>query len=382
MSSRSSAWPLAGIWAALIVYASLHPFAGWRWPAVLDTAGWTALVWPPMPHYSSPFDLGSNYLGYLPIGLLLAIGFLRADWRPWLAGLSALLLAGLLSWSMETLQHLLPRRYPSRIDLAMNSAGAGTGALLALAAARLGWLRHWQQLRDQWFVPHGTAGLALLLSWPVGLLFPPPLPLALGQGLGRLMEAITDTLADSTLAIWLPLPTPHGQLAPLLELISTTLGALAPCFVAYIMSRRPRHRIVLMLGSLGLGLVATTLSTALNFSPEYALAWLTPPTRPALATALVLGVAMAWLPRRAVAAIGLLAINSLIALVSQIAPDPYFADSLQGWEQGRFIRFHGLAQWVGWLWPFAAMTFLLAHLIDVPAPARRADTPRTPTIDP
>ena len=33
--------------------------------------------------------------------------------------------------------------------------------------------------------------------------------------------------------------------------------------------------------------------------------------------------------------------------------------TLQNWEQGRFIRFHGLIQWLGWLWPFA----LLAHLV-------------------
>ena len=41
--------------------------------------------------------------------------------------------------------------------------------------------------------------------------------------------------------------------------------------------------------------------------------------------------------------------------------DPYFADSLQGWEQGRFIRFHGVARWIGWLWPYAAMAWLLAR---------------------
>jgi len=35
---------------------------------------------------------------------------------------------------------------------------------------------------------------------------------------------------------------------------------------------------------------------------------------------------------------------------------------LQAWEQGRFVRFHGLSQWLGWLWPFAAMTWLLARL--------------------
>ena len=36
--------------------------------------------------------------------------------------------------------------------------------------------------------------------------------------------------------------------------------------------------------------------------------------------------------------------------------------TLQGWEQGRFVRFHGLAQWVGWLWPYAAMAWLLGRL--------------------
>jgi hypothetical protein len=51
--------------------------------------------------------------------------------------------------------------------------------------------------------------------------------------------------------------------------------------------------------------------------------------------------------------------TTLIVLVNQIGADPYFALSLQGWEQGHFIRFHGLAQWVGWLWPWAALAFLL-----------------------
>ena len=31
-------------------------------------------------------------------------------------------------------------------------------------------------------------------------------------------------------------------------------------------------------------------------------------------------------------------------------------------EQGRFIRFHGLAQWLGWLWPYAAVVYLIQHL--------------------
>ncbi len=57
---RSSAWPLAGVWLALIVYASLHPFTGWRWPQHLSLPQWLALLWLPQPP-SSRFDLISNY---------------------------------------------------------------------------------------------------------------------------------------------------------------------------------------------------------------------------------------------------------------------------------------------------------------------------------
>jgi hypothetical protein len=49
-------------------------------------------------------------------------------------------------------------------------------------------------------------------------------------------------------------------------------------------------------------------------------------------------------------------------LVAQAPIDPYYAESLQAWEQGRFIRFHGAAQWVGWLWPYVALVYLLLRV--------------------
>ena len=60
--------------------------------------------------------------------------------------------------------------------------------------------------------------------------------------------------------------------------------------------------------------------------------------------------------------LGLVVLTALVMLVAQAPADPYYAASLQGWEQGRFIRFHGVAQWVGWLWPYVAMAWLLARL--------------------
>ena len=58
----------------------------------------------------------------------------------------------------------------------------------------------------------------------------------------------------------------------------------------------------------------------------------------------------------------------LLALVVQLfvlnsAPaNPYFAQTLQTWEQGRFIRFHGVVQWLGWLWPFVAVAYVMGRI--------------------
>ena len=50
------------------------------------------------------------------------------------------------------------------------------------------------------------------------------------------------------------------------------------------------------------------------------------------------------------------------ALVNLAPMDVYFDQNLQTWEQGRFIRFHGLAQWLSWLWPYALMVDVMRRL--------------------
>jgi VanZ family protein len=360
-STRSSAWPLAWVWIVLITYASLHPFTGWRWPPHPNWVADLTRLWLPAPH-SSPFDLIANFGGYLPLGLLTTLGWMRSGERPLAALSRALLLASAVSLMMELTQTLLPLRAPSRIDWATNSLGALTGAALVVVAARLGGLTRWQRWRDQWFVPHGAVGLALLLSWPVALLFPPPLPFGLGQALGLLGDALSEFLADSDYADWLPSRDPQAHLAPASELLVVTLGALAPCFVGFEMLRRFGQRLILLGVALASGWLASTLSTALNFAPEHALAWISAPVGPGLVLSALLGVVLAALPHRGLAALGLMALTCQIVLVNQLGADPYFALSLQAWEQGHFIRFHGLAQWLGWVWPYAALTFLLSRV--------------------
>jgi hypothetical protein len=67
-------------------------------------------------------------------------------------------------------------------------------------------------------------------------------------------------------------------------------------------------------------------------------------------------------PSHVAATLGLMALTALAVLVAQVDSDPYFALSLQAWEQGRFIRFNGLAQWIGWLWPYATLAWLFTRL--------------------
>jgi len=65
---------------------------------------------------------------------------------------------------------------------------------------------------------------------------------------------------------------------------------------------------------------------------------------------------------RSSAALLLLALGVYLSLLNQAPESPYFAQTLQAWEQGRFIRFHGLAQWLGWLWPYVTLLFVLLQL--------------------
>jgi VanZ family protein len=360
---RSSASPLALAWAALVLYASLFPFSGWRWPPGQSLGALLLLPWPP---WFDVFDVWANLLGYLPLGALLLIAARRSGIAPVRALLLALLAPSLLSYATEVAQACLPGRHPSLKDWTLNTLGAFAGALVGAALHRLRWIDRWQTVRERWFVRQSAGALALLALWPIGLLFPAPVPLGLGQVGERLREVLVDSLADVPWAdgVYLMLVSPPAQqrLWPFAEGLATALGLLAPCLVAFSVVAPGWRRVVLAAGALGLAALAMTLSTLLNFGPQHALAWLTPVALPALTAATALATLLAPIGRRVAAGLGLVVLTGLVMLVAQAPADPYFAQSLQSWEQGRFVRFHGLAQWIGWLWPYGAMTWLLTRL--------------------
>jgi hypothetical protein len=113
------------------------------------------------------------------------------------------------------------------------------------------------------------------------------------------------------------------------------------------------------------------LSTALNFGPQHALAWQTPAAWQGMLIGFALACLLTWMPSRSAAVVGVATVVAMVSLGSRAPTDPYFAVSLAAWEQGRFIRFHGAAQWLGWLWPYLALVYLALRAVGRAGPGSR-----------
>lgn len=348
---QTSAWPLSQLCVALIVYASLYPFDPWRDQGI---APW-AFLSAPWPKYWVGFDVAANVVGYAPLGFFLALSAMRSGWRGRVVWGSTLA-AALLSVSLESLQSYLPSRVPSLADFLLNTMGAWMGAFTASALEQLGLLHRWSQFRERWFVRDAYMGLVLLAVWPVALLFPLSVPLGLGQVWERVEDALTSAFEATPFENWIPL---RGfELEPLLpgaEVLCVLLGLLIPCLLGFGLVKQIWQRMWLTLWVLLLALGMSALSSAMTYGPVHAWVWLSTPAWVGLSAGAVLALLLSWLQARTHWALLLLALLIQQSVLNQAPESAYFAQTLQLWEQGRFIRFHGLVQWLGWLWPFAVL---------------------------
>jgi len=356
-SHKSAARPLALLYAALIVYASLYPFTGWRTQGLSPFAFLQA----PFPQYWTKFDLIANFVGYAPLGFLLTLALLRARWR-WPAIIAASVLAALLSLTMESLQSYLPLRVASNLDLALNAGGGVAGALTAFVLERLGAVDLWRRWRARWFVRESRGALVLLGLWPVGLLFPPPVAFGMGQVYERLYGWLAALVEDTPFVQWLPERLQLTPLRPWQELLCVALGVLAPCLLGNTIIRPPGRKLVFSAMVFVAAFGVAGLSAALTWGPPHAWAWLSDTVELALVIGALAALAAVFLPPRVNAALLALALLTQLALLNTAPQNAYAAATLQEWEQGRFIHFHGLAQWVGWLWPYLTLAWLLTRL--------------------
>ena len=358
---KTTAWPLALALVCLVVYASLYPFSEWRNQGISPFHFLTA----PWPKYWTGFDVGANILGYAPLGFLLALSALRSQrvfWAAWAVSV-AVVGAALLSLTMESLQTYLPSRVPSNVDLLLNTLGAWLGASCAWVLERCGLVDRWSRVRARWFAPDARGALVLLLLWPIALLFPAAVTMGLGQVFERLESALAEALADTPFLEWMPMREVELQpLVPIAEVLCVALGTLIPCLLGYCVIRTLWQRAAFSVLVVAVGLAMSALSAALSYGPDHAWAWLDAPVQVGVGLAAVLAVLLLALPRRAAAATTLLALSIHLALLNQAPADPYFAQTLQIWEQGRFIHFYGLVQWLGWLWPYAVLVYVMVRI--------------------
>ena len=322
---------------------------------------WAFLV-APWPRYWTGFDVGSNIVGYMPAGFFLALTAARTGRGRHAVSRATAGVRRVVDLHGD-LADLSAGARAVECRSGLNLLGGFLGASLAWLLERLGAIDRWSRVRARWFVPEARGALVLLALWPLALLFPAALPLGLGQVMERLEAALVEALDGTPFLDWLPVREIELQpLLPVSEILCVALGALIPCLIAYCVVRPVMRRVVFATGIVVVGMAMTSLSATLTWGPQHAWDWLQLPVRVGLLFGWVLALLLAAVAHRAGAALALLAMGVYLSLLNQSPADPYFMQTLQTWEQGRFIRFHGLAQWLGWLWPYAAVVYLVQHL--------------------
>ncbi len=331
----------------LVAYATLYPLSGWRDP------GGSALLFlaAPWPRYLTAFDVGANFLGYLPYGLLCAFAT-RPRLAPAPAALLAVVTGGALSLALEAAQSFLPARFPSNLDVIANVAGAAVGGIVGVwLAPRLLGGGPLDRLRAAALAP-GTAadlGLTLLGLW----LFAQLNPATLLFGAGDLRELVAGSLPGS------PGERHAAELFVSVEAAVSAANLVAVALIASAVLRQPAPVVRLAAVLIGVALVVKTLALAILMRAEHVLAWLTPGAQLGLVAGSALALAALQLPRTARLAIGAMLLMAATVLVNLSPPNPYFAETLKVWEQGHFLNFNGLTRLVSAVWPFAALGYLV-----------------------
>ena len=349
------------LYTALIVYGSWYPFSGWRSLGLSPFA----YLGDPWPRYWTVFDIVTNVLGYMPFGALAVL----AAW-PRCRGFRAVLIAAvagtLLSGVMEAVQTWLPTRVASNLDLASNALGALLGALVAAPATgallERGFLR---RLRFRWFERDAAVLMVLAALWPFATMYPTPRLFGLGEWARALWQRLDGPMQDAMLA-WTPAAWHLRSLPDMLaarlpdsgwEAIVTTLNLFgAAAFATLPMRpRAPRARLVVAL--IAVTLIVKVGATFLQSQSGLIFDWATPGALAGLVWGTLLAFLALRLPRAVRAAAATLALAVALVFVNVLPVNPYFDVVLADWRQGRYLHFNGLARWLAWTWPWAALAW-------------------------
>jgi VanZ family protein len=344
------------VYLFLIVYASCHPFSGWRDSGVSSWAFFAA----GMPKYWTGFDVLTNVLAYIPVGGL-GVLLLYPTIRYFFACFLIILLGAALSASLEMAQTYLPSRVPSLLDWLTNVAGTALGAVVgALLTGPLLADKRLRELRQRWLVPEASLGMAVLLLWPLAQIYPQGYLFGHGQLLPILSDYLyqwTDVSFD--LAAWLRQGRELSvQQYWLVETIIVASGFTGVSLSLLCLLRKSAPKTLLLIMLMSSGLLMKSLACALFFTPENVLVWLTPGAQGGCIIGLIMLSGLAYARPVAQRRLAGLTLLLSVVLINLIPVNPYFAATLQTWVQGKFLNFNGAAQILSLFWPFLALWFL------------------------
>ncbi len=342
------AWILAAVYLLVIVYASLLPFRGWRTPPE-EILYFLSATW---PRFITLQDVMVNVAAYVPLGLLLSIGW-GARYGPARGVLAAVLAAAALSLAMEAAQMFLPSRIASNVDLLANSLGAWLGAMAAplFAPSRiLG--RKLHAARHRLFLDGMTTdvGLVVVFLWLVTQFH----PTAQLFGTGSLRASID-----------LPVVFTHTpRLAFSGETVVVLFNLLGVGLVLSALMRDGTRALLVTGAVIGAALAIKVFTAAVLIQAPAPLGWLTPGVWVGLAAGCALLYAAARLPRPAQLAISAACI-AVATVAINLAPDnPYqnVPPRLLAKGASHFLSFSGIVRALAELWPVLATGFLLYAL--------------------
>ena len=334
---------LALAYLLVIVYASLQPFRGWRFPPD-DILRFLTASW---PRYITLDDVLINLIAYVPLGFLLALG-LKTRLGALAAVMLATLLAAMLSLMMESVQMFLPARIASNIDLLTNSAGALFGAMAAPLLSPSGFPgSKLAALRRRWFIP-GTmadAGLVIACLWLLTPLHPTAQPFGTGY-----LRATFD----------LPAYFFHTPQLLLLAEAAVVFFNLLGLGLLISTLMRPSRPLALIAAVVAAGLVIKSVAavTLVKLPPFL---WLTP----GVALGLVAGVPplilLSRVPPPVKVAVAAVCFCAAVAAINLAPDNPYQNVPLQllAGRSSHFMNFSSIIRALSEMWPFLAVGYLL-----------------------
>lgn len=342
---------------AAVVFVTVYPLSGWTQSA----ASPFEFIRRGLPRWWTWFDVLSNLLAYVLLGLLLALG--------WLTRLSVVrtaltvgVLCSALSFSLEGVQSFLPARVPSLLDWLSNSAGALLGGVLG------GLLNH--STRDlgrrtlpggqRWFEQGAPSGWVLLLLWLSTQLVPQRLLFATGDLRTSLQSLLVSLYGGEAPDLNLRIerlwdgPTP----AAIGVAIEAAVVVCAVCVIgllSFTLVRAARQRVALLAGIAAIAFGLHSIATQLVYGADEPFAWLTPGAQGGLVVGAALLYALETLSPRA-RALGGVVLGAAGMLLVNLAPeDSYFDHALAGMRSGQLVNLQGLLRAVSMLWPLAAI---------------------------